>query len=220
MDIYNKTCDTCANSTSCSSYSISWSCYQAKTDMDTSEPQPTERFVMTGPVVWRLGTSDSTAEEPAQSMQVSDGMPKSDREKENAARVADLVGGTLRPMPKSEQCLACANNPTCSMIGYPDGCYTSQDESDARRSRSAFETALDADLAEIRAVLLAKNRQYGNSALEPIRVFSRVDAAEAIRIRIDDKLSRIARGDGSGDEDAVLDLLGYLVLLRMARKLA
>ena len=40
-----------------------------------------------------------------------------------------------------------------------------------------------------------------------------VDAAAGIRVRIDDKLSRLARGDGSGDEDAVKDLVGYLALL-------
>ena len=34
------------------------------------------------------------------------------------------------------------------------------------------------------------------------------------RSRIDDKLSRLARGD-QVDEDVVLDLLGYLVLLRV-----
>jgi len=47
-------------------------------------------------------------------------------------------------------------------------------------------------------------------------VFSRLDNAAGIRVRLDDKLSRIARGDGSGDEDAVLDLMGYVILLRIA----
>lgn len=39
-----------------------------------------------------------------------------------------------------------------------------------------------------------------------------------INIRMDDKLSRIARGDGSGNEDAELDLLGYLILKRAIKK--
>ena len=62
-------------------------------------------------------------------------------------------------------------------------------------------------------MLRQKNRAYGDSAATPLRVFSRVDATEGIRVRLDDKLSRLARGDGSGDEDAVKDLVGYLALL-------
>ena len=69
----------------------------------------------------------------------------------------------------------------------------------------------------IRALLLAKNEAYGNSALEPMRVFSRASAVEQILVRIDDKLSRLARGENAG-EDVVLDLIGYLVLLRVARR--
>jgi hypothetical protein len=80
---------------------------------------------------------------------------------------------------------------------------------------SDFAAQLDGALADIRAMLIEKNEAYGNSALEPLRVFSRADAAEQIKVRIDDKLSRLARGDGTGDEDATKDLIGYLVLLRI-----
>lgn len=66
-------------------------------------------------------------------------------------------------------------------------------------------------------VLVEKNRAYGNSALEPVRVFSRASAEEQILVRLDDKLSRLARGQAAG-EDVILDLIGYLVLLRIARQ--
>lgn len=66
-------------------------------------------------------------------------------------------------------------------------------------------------------MLCEKNRKYGNSALEPLRVFSRANPIEQIRVRIDDKLSRM-RNTGTEDEDVVLDLLGYLILLRIAEK--
>lgn len=65
------------------------------------------------------------------------------------------------------------------------------------------------------AMLDAKNRAYGNSALDPVRVFSRADPAEQIRVRLDDKLSRLARGHAAG-EDVVQDFMGYLVLLKVA----
>lgn len=68
------------------------------------------------------------------------------------------------------------------------------------------------------AMLLEKNRRYGDSALHPIRLFSQADAVEQIRVRIDDKLSRIASGQDDDQEDVELDLLGYLVLLRVARR--
>lgn len=80
-----------------------------------------------------------------------------------------------------------------------------------------FGQVVDDALAEIGAMLKAKNRAYGNSALDPIRCFSKADPAEQIRVRIDDKLSRLMRGK-DGREDTVLDLLGYLVLLRIAER--
>ena len=48
---------------------------------------------------------------------------------------------------------------------------------------------------------------------------SEVEADDAICARIDDKLSRIANRGLNGDtEDTLFDLIGYLVLLQIARK--
>lgn len=76
----------------------------------------------------------------------------------------------------------------------------------------AFETEVRRTLTEIGDMLVAKNSAYGDSALNPIRVFSRADAGEQIRVRLDDKVSRLMRGDAAG-EDVLLDLVGYVVLL-------
>jgi len=67
-------------------------------------------------------------------------------------------------------------------------------------------------------MLVAKNRAYGNSALEPVRVFAQGDPEELIRVRLDDKLSRIRNNPAAFGEDPVLDLVGYLVLLLIARE--
>lgn len=65
--------------------------------------------------------------------------------------------------------------------------------------------------------LLEKNISYGNSALEPVRIFSNASPDEAIRVRIDDKLSRLVKGsDFPGDDDEE-DLLGYLLLLKVSK---
>ncbi len=70
----------------------------------------------------------------------------------------------------------------------------------------------------VKELLLAKNRKYGDSALEPVRVMSQSSAIEQILVRIDDKLSRISRGVGllANDEDVLQDLIGYFVLLKIA----
>ena len=78
--------------------------------------------------------------------------------------------------------------------------------------------AIVSECGAIADMLVAKNRRYGNSALEPVRLFSRADAIEQLRVRIDDKLSRILRRRDDDTEDSELDLLGYLVLLRIARR--
>ena len=80
-----------------------------------------------------------------------------------------------------------------------------------------FRVRLDWELARLRDMLIAKNQAYGNSALDPIRCFSKADATEQLRVRIDDKISRLMRGHAAG-EDTVRDLVGYLVLLMMAER--
>lgn len=80
-----------------------------------------------------------------------------------------------------------------------------------------FEQKLDSVLANIRGMLLDKNRKYGNSALEPMRVFSKAEPLEQIAVRMDDKLSRIKSAQGDDLEDAKLDLVGYLVLEAIAK---
>ena len=72
----------------------------------------------------------------------------------------------------------------------------------------------------IKELLLRKNKEYGNSAIQPKRMFSNASPVEQIRVRIDDKLSRIStRGDKKILEDTEQDLMGYLILLRVAKRL-
>lgn len=67
-------------------------------------------------------------------------------------------------------------------------------------------------------MLQEKNVAYGDSALDPVRIFSKANAIEQLLVRIDDKLSRFARGtDYPGDND-IDDLIGYLILLKIAKE--
>jgi len=50
----------------------------------------------------------------------------------------------------------------------------------------------------IKQMLLQKNEAYGDSALTPVRIFSKASPIEQLLVRIDDKLSRITKGVGDG----------------------
>lgn len=72
-------------------------------------------------------------------------------------------------------------------------------------------------LKKARNMLIEKNAAYGNSALDPVRVFSQASLKEQLLVRLDDKVSRLARGSAAG-EDVVNDMLGYLILVEIAEK--
>ena len=81
-----------------------------------------------------------------------------------------------------------------------------------------IETKISNVCDDIKELLIHKNRKYGNSALQPNRIFSKCSATEQLLVRIDDKLNRIMKGAGllATDEDVVNDLIGYLVLLKIS----
>lgn len=72
---------------------------------------------------------------------------------------------------------------------------------------------------DIKNVLIEKNRRYGDAAFHPVRIFSKADPTEQLRVRLDDKISRIRSEQIDDDEDAVMDLLGYLILYIIAREI-
>lgn len=81
-----------------------------------------------------------------------------------------------------------------------------------------FGQKVSAYLDSMKSLLINKNQKYGDSALNPVRIFSKSDSKEQLLVRIDDKLSRIKNGSLDEDEDVVNDLIGYLVLLKISGK--
>ena len=80
-----------------------------------------------------------------------------------------------------------------------------------------FSWHLDKVTEQITTLLKEKNAAYGNSALKPLNVFSKLDAVESLLVRMDDKIARIKnKGITDKTEDTVDDLIGYLLLLKMA----
>jgi hypothetical protein len=64
--------------------------------------------------------------------------------------------------------------------------------------------------------LCEKNRRYGDSALNPVKIFSKLDASNSLTIRMDDKMSRIMNSKELRKND-VWDLFGYLNLLIISK---
>ena len=71
---------------------------------------------------------------------------------------------------------------------------------------------------EIKRLLLEKNIAYGNSALSPIQIFAKAGAQEGIANRIDDKLNRIKNNQSYVGDNDLDDLIGYLILYKIANQ--
>lgn len=77
---------------------------------------------------------------------------------------------------------------------------------------------IEAECAYISDMLYQKNLKYQNSVLSSSGVFSKLDPIERINVRMEDKLSRLQNGLAD-DEDAEMDLAGYLILKRVVSKI-
>ncbi len=102
-------------------------------------------------------------------------------------------------------------------VDTPDGrkCYNCGEPMDLTESQDMIINVCD----EIKNMLIEKNRKYGNSALNPVRIFSRSDELEQINVRVDDKLNRKKNQQDDEDEDIDMDLMGYLILKRVLLKM-
>lgn len=124
------------------------------------------------------------------------------------------IGTTCKCGPCDSSCInryGPGSHHCCTVVALPDA-------PPARGPITDAQALIAEECDAIKAMLLAKNEAYGNSALEPVRVFSKAPTDEQIRVRLDDKLSRLARGSAAG-EDVEADIIGYLVLLRVSRRI-
>lgn len=73
-------------------------------------------------------------------------------------------------------------------------------------------------LEKVTDVLIYKNNKYGNSAIYPKRIFYKGDSINSILVRLDDKLGRIINNNGIIRVNDVVDIIGYLTLLLVAKR--
>ena len=97
-------------------------------------------------------------------------------------------------------------------IGMRNNTYLKAKKSE--KTLTQTQTEITEVMNELRVLLINKNEQYGDSVLEPIRIFAKARIDERVKVRIDDKINRLLQGDDSleSDEDVIKDLIGYLVL--------
>ena len=106
-----------------------------------------------------------------------------------------------------------------STLRYNEHYWDTQRNIDSNQNKNKFGIKLLEITREITELLISKNKAYGNTALNPTNIFSKLNATEAICARIDDKLARISnKGIHDETEDTVDDLIGYLLLLKMSIK--
>lgn len=71
---------------------------------------------------------------------------------------------------------------------------------------------------QIGEMVVDKNIAYGDSAVDPVRIFSKASPIEQILVRLDDKISRIQRGHSYPGDNEIDDIMGYLILLKIAKE--
>ena len=81
-----------------------------------------------------------------------------------------------------------------------------------------FEQKVRTVLGEMAYLLVEKNAAYGNSALDPVRIFSKADTLEQLYVRLDDKINRVKQGHEFPGDDTIRDIIGYCTLILIARE--
>ena len=64
----------------------------------------------------------------------------------------------------------------------------------------------------MKSVVIEKNKRYGDAALKPINIFSKLAPGEGIKCRLDDKINRIINSGVEIRKNDVADIMGYLSL--------
>ena len=86
------------------------------------------------------------------------------------------------------------------------------------QAHDTFDQIVDRHCKEIADMLKSKNASYGDSVANPTKIFSKLPPMERLGVRIDDKLSRLAKGTEYPGDDTIDDLIGYLILWKVTKE--
>ena len=96
--------------------------------------------------------------------------------------------------------------------------YKGQRVEDLLREALTFDQKVRTVLDDMVTLLVEKNTAYGNSALNPVRIFSKADTTEQLYVRLDDKINRVKQGHEYPGDDTIRDIIGYCTLILIARE--
>ena len=96
--------------------------------------------------------------------------------------------------------------------------YKGRHVEDLLREALTFEQKVQDILHGMADLLVEKNAAYGNSALDPVRIFSKADTTEQLYVRLDDKINRVKQGHEYPGDDTIRDIIGYCTLILIARE--
>ena len=132
------------------------------------------------------------------------------------------------PMTDLDKCQTCAHY-TDEQGSLSDGCLAC--DALSKRTEKAPEPKRDTSSRhliskvcdDLKLFLLEKNESYGDSfrmadLLIPLPSGAKVDSADLLVLRINDKLKRLRDGNEYAGDDTWKDLAGYLVLLLVLRE--
>lgn len=110
----------------------------------------------------------------------------------------------------------------CFYNGVERECYTYNTLADCikecqYKDQESTQQKIDRLMFNFGEFLKEKNKRYGDSAISPMQLFSKLDASNSISIRIDDKLNRIKNSQEGLRKSDVCDLFGYLALLMIEK---
>lgn len=96
--------------------------------------------------------------------------------------------------------------------------FVNPTETEIRHMKEALYTDTQQKLIDVldgmKDLLLYKNRKYGDSAINPKKIFYKGDSTNSILIRLDDKIGRImSNPDDKPRVNDVADIIGYCTLL-------
>ena len=90
--------------------------------------------------------------------------------------------------------------------------YNNTFENPTNPKELTTEKAIELTLDNMKSLLIAKNRNYGDAAFKPRKIFYKGEQKNTIPQRLDEKLARIENSQELRKND-VADLIGYLTLL-------
>lgn len=95
--------------------------------------------------------------------------------------------------------------------------YSPKEKKVAGEAPTETQEKIAALLDSMKDLLLYKNQKYGDSAINPKKIFYKGDSTNSILIRLDDKLGRVmSNPDEKPRINDVADIIGYCTLLMIS----